>query len=460
MPFFNPMPGFDIWGTGKHINDPHPSHWRKVRTVPAGVMIILLMTEAGPILALSSFLADLPPWLETLIGLGLLVGLAAVANLAVKKGILKLARRLLPDKSPTLVAIAARLANIVPAVIVSRGIAAVPNLPEAATTVTRNVVSAFIILTIVMALSAALNLANELYQRRPDATSRPIKGYVQVLKIILYAACTILIVAVLMEQSPLLLLSGLGAMAAVLMLVFKDTILSLVASVQLTSNDMLRVGDWIEMPQLNADGDVIDIALHTVKVQNWDKTITTIPTYKLIEQSYKNWRGMSESGGRRIKRSLFIDQNSIRFLTPEEQATMRRFALIDDYLDRKQVELDQWNARLAEAGRDPVNTRRVTNIGTFRAYVIAYLRAHARIAQDMTQLVRQLQPTPQGLPLEVYCFTSTTAWAEYESIQADIFDHLLAILPEFDLRLFQEPSGLDMWKLHPLSRKTNVLLGE
>jgi miniconductance mechanosensitive channel len=405
------------------------------------------MTETSPILAIPLFLSDLPPWLETLIGLGLLAGLAALANLIVKKVILRLALRFLPDGSPAPAAIAARLANIVPAVIVSRGIEAVPNLPEAVVTVMHNVVSAFIILTIVMALSEALNLANELYQRRPDAVSRPIKGYVQVVKILLYATCAILIIAALMEQSPLLLLSGLGAMAAVLMLVFKDTILSLVASVQLTSNDMLRVGDWIEMPQLNADGDVVDIALHTVKVQNWDKTITTIPTHRLIAESYKNWRGMSESGGRRIKRSLLIDQNSVRFLTPDEQATMRRFALIDDYLDRKQEELEQWNARLAEAGRDPVNTRRVTNIGTFRAYVIAYLRAHARIAQGMTQLVRQLQPTPQGLPLEIYCFTSTTAWGEYESIQADIFDHLLAILPEFDLRLFQEPSGLDIRRL-------------
>jgi len=233
-------------------------------------------------------------------------------------------------------------------------------------------------------------------------------------------------------------------MATILMLVFKDTILSLVASVQLTSNDMLRVGDWIEMPQLNADGPVIDIALHTVKVQNWDKTISSIPTHRLIEQSFKNWRGMSDSGGRRIKRAVLIDQNSVRFLTAEERAKMRRFALIDDYLDRKQAELEQWNARLAEAGRDPVNTRRVTNIGTFRAYVVAYLRAHANISQGMTQLVRQLDPTPQGLPLEIYCFTSTTEWLDYEAIQSDIFDHFLAILPEFGLRAFQEPSGMDI----------------
>ncbi|HRO02459.1 MAG TPA: mechanosensitive ion channel [Terricaulis sp.] len=395
------------------------------------------------------FARDLSPLGELLIGLAALLAVATAANFVVKHIILRFAVRLLRMKSPTLVKIATRLANIVPALVIAGGASLVANLPAEAVAVTRNVVAAFIILMIVLALNGLLTLVNELYQRRPEALSRPIKGYIQVLKILLFAAAAILIIAALMEQSPLLLLSGLGAMAAVLMLVFKDTILSLVASVQLTSNDMLRVGDWIEMPQFSADGDVIDIALHTVKVQNWDKTITTIPTHKLIEQSYKNWRGMSESGGRRIKRALMIDQSSIRFLEPEEQARLRRFALIDDYLDAKQQELEDWNARLIEAGRDPVNTRRVTNVGTFRAYVGAYLAAHPRIAQNMTLLVRQLDPTPQGLPIEIYCFTNTTAWGEYENIQGDIFDHLLAILPEFGLRQFQEPSGADLQTLAP-----------
>jgi miniconductance mechanosensitive channel len=228
------------------------------------------------------------------------------------------------------------------------------------------------------------------------------------------------------------------------MLVFKDTILSFVASVQLTSNDMLRVGDWLEMPALGADGDVIDIALHTVKVQNWDRTITTIPTWRLINESFKNWRGMSESGGRRIKRALYLDQTSVRFLTAEEQAGLQRFALLSAYLERKRLELEEHNRRLLAEGRDPVNTRRVTNLGTFRAYVAAYLEADPRIRNDMTLMARQLQPGPTGLPMEVYCFTATTAWVEYESIQADIFDHLYAIVPEFGLRVFQEPSGADM----------------
>ena len=232
-------------------------------------------------------------------------------------------------------------------------------------------------------------------------------------------------------------------MAAVLMLIFKDTILSLVASVQLTSNDMIRVGDWIEMPSLNADGDVIDIALHTVKVQNWDKTITTIPTHRLISESFKNWRGMEESGGRRIKRALNIDLTSIRFLNPKELDKLCRVALIDEYLARKKQEIETWNAALAKGGKNPVNTRRVTNIGTFRAYARSYLRSHSKINQNMTLLVRQLAPGSQGLPLEIYCFTTTTAWSEYEDIQSDIFDHLIAILPSFHLRQFQEESNLE-----------------
>jgi len=387
-------------------------------------------------------LAQLPPWAETLMALALLAAIAWVANFLVKHIALRYITRHLPMEGA--VAIAARLANIVPALIIAYGIRAVPNLPATVGVVIGNVVAASVILFLALAIGAALSLANTIYERRPDAAKRPIKGYVQVLKIVLYLGAAILIVAALMEQSPLLLLSGLGAMAAVLMLVFKDTILSLVASVQLTSNDMLRVGDWIEMPQLNADGAVIDIALHTVKVQNWDKTITTIPTHRLIQESYKNWRGMSESGGRRIKRALLLDQNCIRFLTEDERREIANIRLVHEHLDRKLSEIAAWNAELGPAALLPANQRRVTNIGTFRAYVVQYLRANPRIAQDMTLIVRQLAPTAQGLPLEIYCFTATTAWVDYEDIQADIFDHLLAILPEFHLRAFQEPSGSDL----------------
>ncbi len=393
---------------------------------------------------LQTAIVDQPLWLQTVIGLSGLVLASAAANYIIKKVILRAAAPFLDPRSQTVDKAAARLANVIPALIISYGITFVPNLPDAVVTVVRNVASASIVLSVALAISGGLNYVNELYERQPEARSRPIKGYVQLLKIVLFTGAGILVIATLIEKSPLLLLSGLGAMAAVLLLVFKDTILSLVASVQLTSNDMLRVGDWIEMPQLNADGDVVDIALHTVKVQNWDKTITTIPTHRLIAESYKNWRGMSASGGRRIKRPLLVDQNSIRFLDHEETQRVRRFSLLDTYLARKDEELRRWNEAAIGSEADPVNARRLTNIGTFRAYVFAYLKAHKRISKDKTLLVRQLPPSPNGLPLEIYCFTNTTAWGDYEEIQSDIFDHLLAIMPEFGLRLYQEPSGLDL----------------
>ncbi len=330
-----------------------------------------------------------------------------------------------------------RLANVVPALVIGAGIAAVPDLPPQVVAVVRALCQAFIVLTVALAVSRALDLANQVYERRADARNKPIKGYLQVAKIVMFALVAISIVATLIGAQFLHILTGLGAATAVLMLIFQDTILSLVASVQISNDGRVRIGDWIEMPSQNADGDVIDIALHTITVQNWDKTITTVPSKKLISDSFKNWRGMSESGGRRIKRALYLDQRSVRFLDEGEVARMRRFALIDHYLDRKAVELDEWNARLAERGAEPVNRRRVTNLGTFRAYVEQYLRGHPGINQNMTLLVRQLQPTAEGLPLEVYCFTSDVRWAFYEGTQADIFDHLLAILPEFGLRVFQ-----------------------
>ncbi|MFI8682180.1 mechanosensitive ion channel family protein [Brevundimonas diminuta] len=391
------------------------------------------------------------PIAEMLIGLCLLVLVAFIADFVVRRIltrlILRIVGRAVHDLDVLLRPVVRSFTRVVPAVIIHQGVSGVPHLALGFVTLIQNVAGAFMIVAVAIGIGAGLDMVNALYARSPRAHRRSIKGYLQVLKIVIYAIATILVIAALIDRSPLLLLSGLGALAAVLMLVFKDTILSLVASVQLNSNDMLRVGDWIEMPQVNADGDVIDIALHTVKVQNWDKTITTIPTWRLISESYRNWRGMQDSGGRRIKRSLLIDQTSARFLTEAERERMRRFLLIDDYLADKSAEMADWNAKLVEAGRDPVNMRRSTNIGAFRAYVQNYLENHPRIRQDMTLLVRQMQPTETGLPLEIYAFTATVAWAEYEAIQADIFDHLLAILPEFDLRLFQSPSGADFVQL-------------
>jgi miniconductance mechanosensitive channel len=394
------------------------------------------------------------PELHTLISLALLLLAAWIGNWVVKRILVRGLCRLLDATALGRNAqnldneLIKRLANIVPALLISAGVGLIPDLPESLVSVTRNVCSAFIVLTVALALSILLDIANTLYRLRNDANLRPIKGYLQVLKIGLFVIAAIFMVATLIDRSPLILLSGLGAMAAVLMLIFQDTLLSLVASVQISSSDIIRVGDWIEMPQLNADGDVIDIALHTVTVQNWDKTITSIPTKRFISDPFKNWRGMQECGGRRIMRSLYLDQSSIGFLSPEEIARLQRISLLRQYLKLKHSELLSWNSALAEDGQEPANTRRITNIGTFRAYVEQYLRQHPQIHQDMTQLVRQLSPTADGLPLQLYCFTNTIAWGSYESIQADIFDHLLAILPEFGLRVFQHPSGADLRAWH------------
>ncbi|SCW47850.1 miniconductance mechanosensitive channel [Sphingobium faniae] len=403
------------------------------------------LDTSGPIGHLARGWAQ-EPWMQAGLSLLLLLAFAWLSNWIAKQIVFRIVMRVL-GRFPFQIgarhigAIVARLSNIVPALVIQAGIAAVPHLPSGAIAFAQSLCAGFIILTIAIALSGALDLLNDLYQRRPDAANRPLKGYVQIAKMLVYGAAAILIIAVLMNRSPLLLLSGLGAMAAVLMLVFKDTILSFVASVQIGSNDMIRLGDWIEMPQLNANGDVIDIALHTVKVQNFDKTITTIPTHRLISESFRNWRGMSESGGRRIMRSLMIDQNSVRFLDERSLASLSRFGLLADYLRARQDEVSRWNAEHAQG--EIVDRRRLTNMGTFRAYVFAYLKARPDIAGDKTLLVRQLAPGEHGLPLEIYAFTGTTAWADYEGIQADIFDHLIAIMPEFGLRLFQRPSGTD-----------------
>ena len=390
------------------------------------------------------------PWLHSAtIALALLV-LAWLADQLTQRITLRVLVRMVEASSvkwdDALLArgVISRLAHAVPAVVVYLGVPVVPNLPDGAVEVVRNVAAAYVVLTVAQALSAFLASLQDIYEAHdPErARSRPIKGYLQVAKIVLFVLAVVLIIAVLVDKSPLLLLSGFGAMTAVLMLVFKDTILSLVASVQIQSNDMVRVGDWIEMPKYGADGDVIDVALHTVKVQNWDKTVTTIPTHTLIADSFKNWRGMSESGGRRIKRALPIDQGTVRYLSNEEREDLARFVLLQPYLEKKASELAEWNAQ--RQGKAPVNLRRLTNLGTFRAYARAYLQAHKGIRDDMTLLVRQLDPGPQGLPIEIYCFTATTAWNDYEDIQSDIFDHLLAILPEFGLRAFQAPSGGDV----------------
>ena len=385
------------------------------------------------------------PWAYSVLVICLLVLAAWLANLLTKRVLLRGIQRMIQaasgrgeaSGSQVRLRVIPRLANVVPALVISAGVAVVPDLPTETVEVVRRLCQAFIVLTLALSISAALDLINQAYARRPDARNKPIKGYLEVAKIVMFALVAISMVATLIGAKFLHILTGLGAMTAVLMLIFQDTLLSLVASVQISNDGRVRLGDWIEMPSQNADGEVIDIALHTITVRNWDMTITTVPTKKLISDAFKNWRGMSESGGRRIKRAIYLDQQSVRFLDDEEVARMHRFALIDGYLEAKAAELRAWNATLAERGAEPVNRRRVTNLGTFRAYVLQYLRHHPGIRQDMTLLVRHLQPTAEGLPLEVYCFTNDVRWNFYEGIQADIFDHLLAILPEFGLRVFQ-----------------------
>ncbi len=350
----------------------------------------------------------------------------------------------------------ARLAQLVPAYIIYLGIDLLPGLGESLRDQVLNLTSAYMIVILTLTATAVLGAANAIYEQRPESGDRPIKGFVQLLQLIVLILGFLLFISALLNQSPVILLSGFGAMTAVLLLVFKDTILSLVASVQLTAQDMVRVGDWIEVPEFGADGDVVDVELHTIKVQNWDKTITTIPTHRLISGSFKNWRGMSASGGRRIKRSVYLDANSIRFLRETEVERFKRFSLLAEYIDGKQSDLETYNEGLQsdflEDVGPNVNLRRLTNVGTFRAYAFNYLRNHPKIHKGMTLLVRQLPPGPQGLPIELYCFTNTTAWNDYEDIQGDIFDHLLAIVPEFGLQLFQEPAGADLARLGESSK--------
>ena len=296
-------------------------------------------------------------------------------------------------------------------------------------------------------VSAFLNAVVEIYGTFSFARRIPIRSFIQVAKTLLAIATGILVLSWLLDKDPSKLLAGMGAMTAILILVFKDSILGLVAGIQLSANRMVRIGDWIEMPKYGADGDVTDISLTTIKVQNWDKTISTIPAYALISDSFKNWRGMEESGGRRIKRNLYIDMNSISLCDQAMVDRFKKFQHITQYIEGKQDEIERHNSSEHIDTTEVINSRRLTNIGTFRAYVEAYLKNHPMIHADMTLLVRHLEPTSQGLPLQVYAFCRDQAWANYEAIQADIFDHLLAIMPEFGLRVYQEPSGLDITTL-------------
>jgi miniconductance mechanosensitive channel len=296
----------------------------------------------------------------------------------------------------------------------------------------------------ILVLNSFLNAALDIYNTTTYATHRPIKGYVQLFKILIFSLSGILVISILLERDPTVLLAGLGAMGAVLLLIFKDSILGFVASIQLSGNNMVKIGDWVEMRSRGADGTVIDISLNTVKVQNWDRTISTIPTYSMVSESFINWKGMEESGGRRIKRAVNIDMNSIKLCDTAMLNRLEKFLIIKDYVIEKEKEIREYNKKKNISDEDIVSGRRQTNIGVFRKYLETYLHQHPMVNNDMTFLVRHLHPSEKGLPIEIYVFCKDKAWARYEAIQADIFDHVLAVIPEFDLRVFQEPSGADL----------------
>ena len=335
------------------------------------------------------------------------------------------------------------LARILPCIVIQLGITFVPHLDPAFSTAVRNIAVAFIVLNGMFVIGYILDGILDYYLEKKDMRIRSIKSYVQLAKIVVYVLGAICIIAALIDRSPVLLLSSLGAMSAITMLVFKDTILSFVSGVQISSNDTLRIGDWIEMPQTGANGEVIDIALQVVKVQNFDKTIVSIPTWRLMQESFKNWRGMRESGGRRIKRPIHIDAASVGFLTPEQVRELSKIGILKEYLTRKQEEIAIYNENLGDANQTPANRRRLSNLGTFRAYAKAYLSANARINHELTSMVRMMEPTSQGIPMEIYCFTNTVLWTQYEEIQSDIFDHLITMLSTFGLRIYQQPTGYD-----------------
>ena len=385
------------------------------------------------------------PLLNSLSILGILAVLSLAAFWITEKIIIKLLTKMLQKTSTQMDDILIkhnvfkRLTYVVPALIFYNFAYAAPQF----TIMIQRTSLTLMAIAGLMVINSFLNALNDIYKKTKYHERLDINSYLQITKLIINILGSVVIVGIIINKDTTLLLSGLGAMTAVVMLIFKDTILSLVASVQISSNDLFKVGDWVEAPKFGADGDVVDIGLHSVKIQNWDKTISVIPTHKLIDSTFKNWRGMSESGGRRIKRSLFIDINSISLCSPETLEKYKKFELISEYIDRKQKEVSEHNQTNNIDTSELINGRSLTNIGTFRAYIEAYLKNNSLIHKEMTFMVRQLAPTEKGLPMQIYVFSNDIDWVRYEGIQSSIFDHLFAVVPEFGLRIFQNPTGKD-----------------
>ncbi|WP_286263505.1 mechanosensitive ion channel family protein [Thalassotalea atypica] len=336
-----------------------------------------------------------------------------------------------------------RIAGLTPSIVI---LFLVPHLLEDAVSISiflTTAVKVVMVFQVAHCLSALLNVIQSIYQQKETAKYLPLNASIQVIKLIIYLIATILAISFILDRSPIYLLSGLGALTAVLLLVFQDTIKGLVASIQISANKMLAPGDWVELPQYGADGDVIEIGLNTVKIQNFDRTVTTVPTYALISGSFKNWRDMFKSNGRRIKRSIIIDIGSVCFYRAEDIEPLKEIRLLKPYLEQKQQELNEYAVQNQLATDDKLNHRQLTNIGTFRAYIEAYLKSHAKVQHQMTCMVRQLSATSTGIPLELYFFSNDQNWVNYEGIQADIFDHLYAMAPNFGVRIFQHPTGFD-----------------
>ncbi len=336
-----------------------------------------------------------------------------------------------------------RLSKIAPILIIYYTIGMAFPFNETVVMIVQKGIMIYMVFVFITAFNAFLNAINEIYNVTVgEKKGTSIKSYVQVVKIVFFIIAAISALSILLNKEVGYFVTGLGAMTAVLLLVFKDSILGLVGGIQLTSNDMVRIGDWISMPGRNADGTVIEVSLNTVKVQNFDNTIATVPTYAMVTESFSNWRGMEDSDGRRIKRSVILDMKSVKFCSNELIEKLSHYKILNEYLTNKTKELKEFNSKL-NVGSVGYNGRKLTNIGIFRKYVEFYLRNNDNVNQNMTLLVRQLAPTPEGIPMEIYVFSKIKAWVDYEAVQSDIFDHLLAIIPEFELRVFQNPTGDD-----------------
>ncbi len=389
-------------------------------------------------------------FLATAILATLAIALSIVANFVAKRFILKGLGRIVAHTATRWDNIFldrkvfGKLSHLAPAVVLYIMLPLALEGHKRLTAFAISVVIIYMIVIGVAVIDAFLNAVLDIYRTLEVSKEIPIKSFIQIVKVAVYCIAVIFVISVVLNKTPLYFFSGLGAITAILLLIFKDAILGFVAGIQLAANKMVANGDWIEMPKYGADGDVLEVALTTVKVQNWDKTVTTIPTYALISESFKNWRGMQLSGGRRIKRSVYIDINTIKFCTQEMIERFSEIRYIADYMEKKKTELAEYNATHRLDDSAPANKRQLTNIGTFRAYITSYLKNHPMISQDMTFLIRQLAPTENGLPIEIYVFCKDKVWANYEAIQSDIFDHLLAIIPEFDLKVFQTPAGNDL----------------